>query len=237
MFTYSHANTPLRQSERAYYLSYFINLNSAREIKFHRCLFMLSIKLDIRIFTSKSRKNAEEMFYKVWFTCKVIVLPIRPGFLFCFVFLFFWKFSLSQRRWIFKFLMFPSNTGSDVIWRLDVGVKWTILGDPGAVSRVGRKGATKVFKHRRKSPWVPTLTGPFPNGQANAGSWLGTKNALYYYAQSANSISWVLFVSSYTTAIDSITAFLAHAPNSPVNLGIFEAQHQTNCNRNVFNVI
>ena len=43
-----------------------------------------------------------------------------------------------------------------------------ILGDPGAVSWAGRKGATKVFKHRRKSPWVPTLTGPFPNGQANA---------------------------------------------------------------------
>ena len=74
-----------------------------------------------------------------------------------------------------------------------------ILGDPGAVSRAGRKGATKVFKHRRKSPWVPTLTGPFPNGQVNAGSWLGTKNALYYCAQSGNSISWVLFVSSYTT--------------------------------------
>ena len=34
----------------------------------------------------------------------------------------------------------------------------------------GRKGATKVFKHRRKSPWAPTLTGPFPNGQANVGS-------------------------------------------------------------------
>ena len=64
-----------------------------------------------------------------------------------------------------------------------------ILGDPGAVSRAGRKGATKVFKYRRKSPWVPTLTGPFPNGQENAGSWLGTKNALYYCAQSANSIS------------------------------------------------
>ena len=27
MFTYSHANTPLGQSERAYYLSYFINLD------------------------------------------------------------------------------------------------------------------------------------------------------------------------------------------------------------------
>ena len=31
-----------------------------------------------------------------------------------------------------------------------------ILGDPGVVSRAGRKGATKVFKHGRKSPWVPT---------------------------------------------------------------------------------
>ena len=27
MFPYSHANTPLGQSERAYYLSYFINTN------------------------------------------------------------------------------------------------------------------------------------------------------------------------------------------------------------------
>ena len=32
---------------------------------------------------------------------------------------------------------------------------------------VGRKGATKVFKHGPKSPWVPTLTGPFLNGEAN----------------------------------------------------------------------
>ena len=80
----------------------------------------------------------------------------------------------------------------------------TTLGDPGAVSRAGRKGATKVFKHGRKSPWEPTLTGPFPKRQANAGSrWLGTKNALYYCAQWANSFSWVVFVSSYTTAIIS----------------------------------
>ena len=50
-----------------------------------------------------------------------------------------------------------------------------ILGDPGAVSRAGRKGATKVFKHRLRSPWVPTLTGPFPNGQVNAGSSVGHK--------------------------------------------------------------
>ena len=45
-----------------------------------------------------------------------------------------------------------------------------ILGDPGAVSRVGRKGATKVFKYGRKSPWVPTLTELFPKIQADAGS-------------------------------------------------------------------
>ena len=45
-----------------------------------------------------------------------------------------------------------------------------ILGDPGAVSWAGRNSATNVFKYRRKIPWVPTLTGPFPNGQANAGS-------------------------------------------------------------------
>ena len=52
-----------------------------------------------------------------------------------------------------------------------------ILGDPGAVSQVGRKGGTKVFKYGRKSPWVLTLTELFPKIQADAGSLLGTKNA------------------------------------------------------------
>ena len=84
-----------------------------------------------------------------------------------------------------------------------------ILGDPEAVSRVGRKGVTKVFKYGWKSPWVPTLIELFPKIQADAGPWLGTKNALYYCAQSANSFSWVLFVSSYTTAIVS-----PHLPGS-----------------------
>ena len=45
-----------------------------------------------------------------------------------------------------------------------------ILGDPGAVSRVGRKGGMKVFKYGRKSPWVSTLTELFPKIQAHAGS-------------------------------------------------------------------
>ena len=64
-------------------------------------------------------------------------------------------------------------------------------GNPGAVSWARRNDAAKVFKHWRKSPWVPTLTGPFGNSQANTGSWLGTKTALYYCAQSANRFSWV----------------------------------------------
>ena len=99
---------------------------------------------------------------------------------------------------------------------------YSILGDPGAVSWVGRKGATKVFKHEQKSLWEPALTELFPKLQADAGSWLGTKNALYYCAQSANSFSWVLFVSSYTTAIVSITACLAHAPKKCTQSGNFQ---------------
>ena len=50
-----------------------------------------------------------------------------------------------------------------------------ILGDPGAVSRVGKKGTTKVFKYGQNSPWVLTLTELFPKIQADAVSWLGTK--------------------------------------------------------------
>ena len=89
----------------------------------------------------------------------------------------------------------------------------TILGDLGAVSRVGRKGRTKVFKYGRKGPWVPTLTELFPKTQADFGSWLGTKNALYYCVQSANSFSQIFFVCSYTTAI-----VLPHLPGSFIKL-------------------
>ena len=97
------------------------------------------------------------------------------------------------------------------------------INTPGHYLRkYGECAATKVFKHRWKSPWVPTLTRPFPNGQANAGSWLGTKNALYYCAQSTNSISWVLFLSSYRTASDWITACLALAPKKCTQSGNFQ---------------
>ena len=65
-----------------------------------------------------------------------------------------------------------------------------------------------------KNIWVQTLTGPFPKWfkPMLAPDW-AQNNALYYCAQSAaNSVSRVLFVSLYMTAIVSITACLAHAP-------------------------
>ena len=77
-------------------------------------------------------------------------------------------------------------------------------------SQSGReKRRNESFQVRTESPWVPTLTEQFPEIQADVGSWLGTKNALYYCAQSANSFSWVIFVCSYTTAIVS-----PHLPGS-----------------------
>ena len=81
----------------------------------------------------------------------------------------------------------------------------SILGDPGAVSWVGRKGRTNVFKYGRKSPWVPTLTELFPKIQADAGSLLGTKMLCIIVPNRPT----VLFVSSYTTAIVS-----PHLPGS-----------------------
>ena len=56
------------------------------------------------------------------------------------------------------------------VWNLISMINSHILGDPGVVSRVGRKGRTKVFKYGRRSPWVPTLTELFPKIQADAGS-------------------------------------------------------------------
>ena len=51
---------------------------------------------------------------------------------------------------------------------------------------------------------------------------IGHKKGFYYCAQSTNSISQVLFVSLYTTAIDWITACLAHVPKKCTQSGIFQ---------------
>ena len=65
----------------------------------------------------------------------------------------------------------------------------------------GRNSAKKVFKNGRRSPWVPSLTGPFPNGFVNPGSRLGRKKPLYYSAQLASSNSRITFACSYTAIV------------------------------------
>ena len=68
MFTYSHANTALGQSERAYYLSYFINLNDVQNLpttlktsphimwlNFFISIFITAVTIDTEFETFKSR--------------------------------------------------------------------------------------------------------------------------------------------------------------------------------------
>ena len=143
------------------------------------------------------------MYKKAWCTCKVVFLPYQA--------IPFFTFSSPQHLTL-DIIYDTLRSVRNRIFSVQIESLLLIASETSFDSAVvpsflfrkaGLKGATKVFKHGRKSPWVPTLTGPFPNGQENAGSSLGTKNALYYYAQSANSLSWVIFVSSYTTAIIS----------------------------------
>ena len=93
---------------------------------------------------------------------------------------------------------------------------YPILGDPGAVSRVGRKGGTKVFSYGQKSPWVPTLTELCPKIQADAGSWLGTKNA-FRRRVSPEFFSWVrtrrLLSGSFTKLVRARETFIFFFPN------------------------
>ena len=63
----------------------------------------------------------------------------------------------------------------------------------------GEKAGRKFSGTGKRAPGYRLSPNLCPKIQADAGSWLGTKNALYC-AQSAKSFSWVLFVSSYTTA-------------------------------------
>ena len=94
---------------------------------------------------------------------------------------------------------------------------------PPRPSQSGReKGRDESFQVRVKEPLGTDSHRAISKNQADAGSLLGTKNALYYCAQSANSISWVLFVSSHKTAIDSMTACLAYAPKKCTQSGNFQ---------------
>ena len=81
------------------------------------------------------------------------------------------------------FSLFCSNFAKHV-----AGGPLPILGDPGAVSRVGRKGGTEVFRGERALGYrlSPNYFQNFE--RMTAPDW-AQKNALYYCAQSANSFS------------------------------------------------
>ena len=122
---------------------------------------------------------------------------------------YYWPSNLIA-AWLFKRMcIFPAS-------------EWFILGDLETVSRAGRNGATNVFKHGRKSPWVPTLIGTFPNGQANTGSWLGTKKCFVLLCSIGEQHLLSSFCEFVHTAIDSITACLAHAPKKCTQSGNFQ---------------
>ena len=89
-----------------------------------------------------------------------------------------------------------------------------ILGDPGAVSRARRKVTRKVFKHGWKSPWVPTLTRPFPKGQANASSWLDTKK-LCIISPNRWTVSPEFFLWVRTRRLLSCHGCLVRSPSFP----------------------
>ena len=126
-----------------------------------------------------------------------------------------------------------------------------ILGEPGAVSRAGRKGARKVFKHRRKSPWVhPRRPRGGQSGrekrrdkrfQEQAKKPLGTDSHRTISKRSSDCwllighkkcfvllcpIGEQLLLSSFREFVhdgfDSITACLAHAAKKCTQSGIFQ---------------
>ena len=103
-------------------------------------------------------------------------------------------------------------------------VRWYVHPRRSSGGQSGReKRRDKSFQAQEEKPLGTDSHRTISKGSSDC--WLLTghiKNALYYCAQSANSIFWVLFVSSYTTAIDSITACLAHAPKKCTQSGIFQ---------------
>ena len=86
---------------------------------------------------------------------------------------------------------------------------FSIFGDPGAVCRVGRKGGTKVLKYGQKSPWYRLSSNYFQKYKRMTAPDWAQKMLCIIVPNRRKSFSWVLFVSSYTTA-----TVLPHLPGS-----------------------
>ena len=91
----------------------------------------------------------------------------------------------------------------------------------GQSVRSGGKAGQKFSSKDGIAPGYQTR--PFPKNQADAGSWLGTKNALHYCAQSTNtSPEFFSCVHTRRQAIVSLTACLAHALKKCTQSGNFQ---------------
>ena len=124
----------------------------------------------------------------------------------------FWPIGTWQ---IIRIVSYPIRKKSR-FWLLCM---WSVKGLYLSSKTQGRSVGREKRRDESFQAQAEKSLGTISIGQANAGSWLGTKNALYYCAQSANSISWVLFVSSYKTAIIS-----PHLPSSFTKLSYPETK-------------
>ena len=84
----------------------------------------------------------------------------------------------------------------------------TIPGDPGAVSWVGRKGATKVFNHGRKSPRLGNRLSP-AHLQAFKRMLVSTKNDSCYYSSFSEKSAFLEVNSNWKQNILEISTFCA----------------------------
>ena len=110
------------------------------------------------------------------------------------------------------------------MWSLTHAWFSPILGDPGAVSRVRRseRARRKFSSTGERAPGYRLSPSCFQKFKRMSAPDWAQKMLCIICAQSANSFFWVPFVSSYTTAIVSITPCLAHAPKKYRQSGNFQ---------------
>ena len=98
-------------------------------------------------------------------------------------------------------------------------VERVILGDPGAVSRVRRKGGTKI---RAKEPLGTDSHRTISKTSSGCRLLIGPKKCFVLLCPIGEHISRVLFMCLYMTAIVSIMACVAHAPKKCTQSGNFQ---------------
>ena len=86
VFTYSHANTPLGQSDRAYYLMYTANLEKVVQLKYtfsqkQSHLHISSFQFSHIVFKVKHKKTLQNIKYIIKYSFDVILYIMNQHFL------------------------------------------------------------------------------------------------------------------------------------------------------------